>query len=73
MHRDIKPENILLKKEAGGRRVAALADFGLSKQESQQSNEIAGSNGYIPPEVLRGSKHQGKGDVFSLGVMGESM
>ena len=69
-HRDIKPANLML---APGSRVV-LMDFGLVLPEiSVRKNKVvAGSLGYMAPEVLTGNVTPGSGplaDLYSLGVV----
>jgi serine/threonine protein kinase len=59
VHGDVKPENILVK--AGE---AKLADFGLASPPGW-STRIAGTPGYIAPEVADGQRGPA-GDVFAL-------
>jgi hypothetical protein len=61
LHRDIKPANILLDES---RDEALLGDFGLAAH-FQETGKIAGTRGYIAPEVADGVADV-KSDVFSL-------
>ncbi len=70
IHRDIKPSNILIDRES---KTAKLTDFGLAKLNTgpqyTQTGIVAGTPGYIAPEVLAGqSKPNELSDIFSLGV-----
>lgn len=77
VHRDIKPENVLVQKSEDHSFVVKLADFGLSCRENEIDNNIAGTPGYIAPELLqKNSKNDEekssistKNDMFSLGCI----
>ena len=61
MHRDIKPENILY---VDG--LAVLGDIGLITDHGQTT--LAGTPGFIPPEVLAGIRdYETKDDFYALG------
>jgi serine/threonine protein kinase len=68
LHRDLKPGNILLGREGGVR----LLDFGLSvlrRQSGRLLGEIAGTPGYIAPEVVYGAPPSEQSDLFALGIV----
>ena len=61
MHRDIKPENILY---VDG--LAVLGDIGLITDHGQTT--LAGTPGFIPPEVLAGLRdYETQDDFYALG------
>jgi serine/threonine protein kinase len=71
IHRDVKPGNIFVLPEGEVR----LLDFGLAKDQNAAAltaeGMVAGSPGYIAPEVWRGRAKQADGriDVYSLAVL----
>lgn len=72
IHRDITPRNVLYLEDDDGDRWV-LADWGLVRVPVGGSTTITstgavvGTEGFIAPEVLRGSKASEASDVFSLG------
>lgn len=77
LHQDIKPENILITgivRDALGqmeRVEAKIIDLGMGKRvytPSVITDEILGTNGYHPPEVLLEDHYDFRADVFMLGV-----
>lgn len=72
-HRDIKPENVLYLSMDEYSPIV-LADFGVSKQVNVNSSEkltgVAGSFGYIAPEIYAG---EGYGDLYGLGRDGYTL
>ena len=68
VHRDIKPANVLL----GIDDTVKVSDFGISELitvVSEQSDQIFGTPGYLPPETLEGLGYSTAGDMYSLGVL----
>ncbi|CAG9536468.1 unnamed protein product [Cercopithifilaria johnstoni] len=66
IHRDIKPENLLL----GMFDELKIADFGWSVHAPSSRREtMCGTLDYLPPEMVRGEKHDDKVDLWSLGVL----
>ncbi len=69
LHRDLKPENILISR-AGD---VKLTDFGLARQldavTMTKSGLLAGSIGYMAPEMLDGERCSQQSDIFSFGAV----
>lgn len=64
IHRDLKPENILL---SDGR--CKIADFGWSNVTDEFRNTFCGTPDYLAPEMIIGTGHDEKLDVWTIGVM----
>ncbi len=79
VHRDIKPSNLML---TGGGRLKIL-DFGVAGESRRVSSSdqttrsadtlaepgVAGTLPYMAPEQARGEPHDGRADMFALGVV----
>jgi serine/threonine protein kinase/tetratricopeptide (TPR) repeat protein len=73
VHRDIKPSNVMLDR-SGLRLSVSLMDFGLARiYESDatlsQTGGVAGTPGYLAPELIRGQQPSRASDIFALGVV----
>lgn|GEM_PF-3033577 len=64
IHRDLKPDNIQV---IDGQ--AKLLDFGLALRGDDQSEKMAGTLAYMPPEVLSGDTVNTQSDLYALGMM----
>jgi serine/threonine protein kinase len=79
VHRDLKPDNIMLSRDADGRTVVSLVDFGIAKvldEESgldarnlTQTGVVVGTPTYMSPEQARGEQIDGRTDIYSFGCM----
>ncbi|XP_044732519.1 aurora kinase C-like [Chrysoperla carnea] len=66
IHRDIKPENLLI----GAQGEVKIADFGWSVHApSSKRTTLCGTLDYLPPEMINGSTHNERVDLWSLGVL----
>jgi serine/threonine protein kinase/FixJ family two-component response regulator len=78
IHRDIKPENIFLHRSKDGETIKVV-DFGIAKLlgEGTASDDdritkpgwLVGTPAYMSPERLMGQAHDGRADVYSVGVL----
>jgi eukaryotic-like serine/threonine-protein kinase len=73
LHRDIKASNIIL--DGFGEKVCAvLTDFGLARAAQSETTAltaggVAGTPGYMAPELFYGGTQSKASDVFSFGVV----
>ena len=75
LHRDLKPANILITREGASLQVKVL-DFGLAVLKHPIPGglqEIAGTLGYIAPEVLLGQPASEASDLYAVGVIAYEM
>ncbi|MBN8724386.1 MAG: serine/threonine protein kinase [Acidobacteria bacterium] len=80
LHRDLKPENVMLTKDANGKEIIKLADFGLVKMMQPDGEitkgsaltevgEVFGTPHFMPPEQIMGQTVGAPADIYSLGVI----
>ena len=68
VHRDIKPANIFIQKDGQ----VKIMDFGVARLTTASmtgTGNIVGTADYMSPEQVKGSKVDGRSDVFSVGCM----
>lgn len=73
IHRDIKPKNVMLER-TGPRLGVFLLDFGLARLHQTEATVlktgmVAGTVGYLAPELLQGQRPTRASDLFALGVV----
>ncbi|KAF5371388.1 hypothetical protein D9615_009696 [Tricholomella constricta] len=71
VHRDLKPENILYRTKDADSDIV-IADFGIAKHlhsPDEQLHSLAGSFGYVAPEVLNKDGHGKAVDIWSTGII----
>jgi dipeptidyl aminopeptidase/acylaminoacyl peptidase len=73
IHRDLKPNNVMLER-TGQRLNVSIMDFGLARLHEAESSilgsgMIAGTPGYMAPELLRGERPTKATDIFALGIV----
>lgn len=70
VHRDVSPGNVLIRRSDGA---AKLTDFGLACRAGEEAprylGEVAGTCGYMAPEVLRREAVSPLSDLYSLGAL----
>ncbi|MBK6808987.1 MAG: protein kinase [Sandaracinaceae bacterium] len=74
VHRDLKPENIILTRTRSGSDLVKVVDFGLAtivggETSITRPGLVCGTPDYMSPEQGRGDPVDGRGDLYSLGVM----
>ena len=68
VHRDIKPANIFINQDG----TVKIMDFGVARLTTASmtgTGNIVGTADYMSPEQVKGSRVDGRSDVFSVGCM----
>ncbi|HSY35601.1 MAG TPA: protein kinase [Acidobacteriaceae bacterium] len=73
VHGDVKPKNVMLEQSESGL-CLSIMDFGLARLYASEATvftrkHIAGTPGYIAPELLGGNPPSQATDIFALGVL----
>ena len=73
IHRDFKPGNLMVEGQ-GPSTTATITDFGLSRIYNSDVTiggigQVAGTRGYIAPELFAGRTASPASDVFALGIV----
>jgi serine/threonine protein kinase len=72
VHRDVKPDNVVLEVSPRGNEVVKLIDFGIAEiktAEQQRRGTIAGTPGYLSPEVICGGPVDHMADLYAAGCL----
>ncbi|MDO5285776.1 MAG: serine/threonine-protein kinase [Actinomycetia bacterium] len=77
VHRDIKPANVLLAATGTGRPHAFLSDFGIAVDldgpRLTEAGVVAGTPGYLAPELVAAEETTPAVDLYAVGVLGAAM
>lgn len=65
LHRDLKPENLLMFPNDQ----VKITDFGWSAEYNDVRNTFCGTQEYLAPEMIKGTGHDEKLDVWTLGIL----
>ena len=65
LHRDLKPENLLMFENDQ----VKITDFGWSAEFNDVRNTFCGTQEYLSPEMIKGTGHDEKLDIWTLGIL----
>ena len=71
VHRDLKPENMFLTHCDIDQTTLKISDFGIAREleDNEMATTVAGTPGYLAPEILMNYGYDHKCDYWSLGVV----
>ena len=69
VHRDIKPANIALVQRDGRDDAVTLLDFGVAQFQGMAQKRMAGTPGYVAPEVIGGLEGDTRADLYAIGCV----
>lgn len=73
IHRDVKPANVMLTRDAEGKLLGKLVDFGVARSISGDTvtttGALVGSLPYMSPEQIGGKSVDPTTDIWSLGAL----
>ena len=81
VHRDLKPENVFMAKQADGRELAKIVDFGIAKlldadgafEVLTRAGMVFGTPRYMSPEQATGGKIDERSDLYAVGVLAHEL
>ena len=71
VHRDLKHLNILINVSASGKPLVKITDFGMAAKlnKGETITKIAGTIGFMAPEIIQKQPSDFKVDIWSIGVI----